>query len=160
MGALAAVSSGSDLVGVSADKLTVPIESVTVSEASVTASESDLLRSSDEDAVRKRLISIIRGKRPESERLAAFNRLWDQDDIFYLFFKPGEDRNVAVRVAAVNRLAEADLLRMIGERTNIPEVTEAIKNRINALYADDRDRRESGNSTVSLCYISRLRSRK
>ena len=41
-----------------------------------------------------------------AERVDAFNRIFDQEIVFKLFFKQGEDSNVAIRKLALSKLVK------------------------------------------------------
>ena len=118
-------ASGVEPVGVKVDLIAKPASAVTVPIESVTVSEADILRTAyDKVVTRQDLIAIVRGNGSEENRLRALNQIWDQDDVFLLFFKPGEDRNVAIRTAAIDRLAEIDVMKVLAKKSQIHEVCE------------------------------------
>ncbi len=122
-------------------------------------SEDSVAGRSDSAALRRELVAAVRGDGALDQRLAALAQAWDQDDVFYLFFKPGYDRNTDIRISAVNRLAEVDVLKAIGEKTGIPAVSEAISRRLAEIYSDSRDRELPGGSSVAAQYVRRMKAR-
>lgn len=153
---LSAVGGKSD--GVSADSITVSLDAVTMPVANVTVPESSVAYSADDSARRRNAIAFIRSAVSESERLKKMADLWNQDDIFYLLFKPGEDTNTAVRVAAVNGLAEIEILKAFVGKIKIREIEEAVTNRLNTIYVDGRKGRSTEISPIVRQYARRLRS--
>lgn len=93
------------LVGKPASAVTVPLESVTVDEAAIRATISPA-PPSQMDLLKK----VRSTELPEAKRLAALAQIQDQDAIFQLIFKPGSDTNQSVRVAAVQAIADHDIL--------------------------------------------------
>lgn len=147
---------GIDSVAVPIGQVAIPVDKAVVSLASVTrCAKSDPVPSLADLVARVRDVRLT-----ESERLAALEKIRDQDAIFYLFFKPGEDRNLAVRVAAVNRISEVDVLKALGEKTPIPEIRKAASSRLETVYADRRDRAYVRRSAVVQAYLERMRSRR
>lgn len=160
LGLMAWAGGASESVGVRVADIAIPVSAVTVPLAAVTVSEASVVGRSDSVAMRRELIAAVRGEGSEDQRLMALAQVWDQDDIFFLFFKPGEDRNPNIRVAAVNRLAEIDVLKAVGEKTGIPEVSQAIAQRLEGIYPDSRDREFGpGDSPVAAQYARRLKTR-
>lgn len=158
LGLMSWTGGASESVGVRASDIAVPVSAVTVPLSAVTVSEASVAGLSDSAAARRELIAAVRGEGPEDQRLMALAQVWDQDDVFFLFFKPGEDRNPTVRVAAVNRLAEIDVLKAIGEKTGIPAVSQAIAQRLVGIYPDSRDRELPDGSSVAAQYVRRMKT--
>lgn len=160
LGLITLVSNGAPVVGVSADAVTVPLSAVTVPLAAVTVSAASITRQSDSCAQYQELVESVRKTdADETSRLAAMEQIIYQDDIFYLFFKPGEDRNIHVRVAAIQKLAEVDVLKALGKKMNVPEVSKAIEERLAAVYAASSDRESPEDSAVVAQYTQRLKAR-
>lgn len=108
----------------------------------------------------KELLERVRNTNaPLAQRLAAMEQICNQDDIFYLFFKPGEDRNLQIRIAAVQKLTEVDILKILDKKVEIPELKKAIEERLAAVYADEKDRKSPSDATVPVNYARRLKSR-
>lgn len=146
-------------VAVPIANVAVPVSDVTVSLSDVTASEASVAGQSDSEARRNELIAAVRGEGPMARRLSALAEVWDQDDVFYLFFRPGDDRSVDIRVSAVNRLAEIDVLKAIGEKTGIPAVSQAIAQRLAEVYSDSRDRELPESSSCASHYVRRMKAK-
>lgn len=158
LGLMALAGGASESVGVRVADIAVPVSTVTVPLSTVTVSEALVAGRSDSVAMRRELIAAVRGEGSETQRLTALAQVWDQDDVFYLFFKPGDDRNTDIRVSVVNRLAEVDVLKTIGEKTGILAVSQAIAQRLAEIYSDSRDRELPEGSAVAAQYARRLKT--
>ena len=148
-----------DAVAVPASAVTVPLEQVTVSQEQVTVAESAMTALADSEKLRRELIDEVRGASSEDVRLKALSRLWEQDDVFYLFFKPGTDRNPAIRAAAIRSLAEVEVVKALGEKSGVPEVSKAASDRLSATYADAKDQKPVQGSSVVRQYARRMKAR-
>lgn len=158
LGLMALTGGASESVGVRVEAIAVPVAAVTVPLAAVTVPETSVAGRSDSAAMRRELIAAVRGDGAEAQRLAALAQAWDQDDVFYLFFKPGDDRNTDIRISVVNRLAEVDVLKAIGEKTGIPAVSQAISQRLAEIYSDSRDRELPEGSSAAAQYVRRMKT--
>lgn len=154
-----------EAVTVSAESVTVPGEAVTASAESVTISaeaaeieeaglrEVKLAR----ERTRRELVKAVRNTgRSEKKRVASLKRVWNQDDVFRLFFKPGEDRNAAVRAAAIGQIAEIDVVKRLAAGVEIPEVAAAAEKRLKSVFASESDRRAAPLSNVARDYAQRM----
>lgn len=149
---------GAAPVGVPIAEIAVPVESITVSKDSVTVAEKDVSRIvPDKVPTLQELISIVRSTAPEKERISALDLIRDQETLFMLFFKPGEDRSIAVRKSALNRLAEVEVVKVLAEKLQIQELRDAALARIKTIYADERDFKPLGGSDVVRQYAKRMR---
>ena len=95
---------GASQVGVSIAEIALPIESVVVSQKAITVSEKEIARAIPDamPLTQQDFYARVRGVlMPEAERVDAFNRILDQELVFKLFFKPGEDSNIAIRKLAI-----------------------------------------------------------
>ena len=142
-------------VAVPSESVTVPLESVTVNETSVRAAISPMPPSPSQwaDMARSEKLS-------ESERLAALANVQDQDALFRLMFKPGCDTNLAVRVAAMNAMAEIDVIRFMEANCPDRRVSEAAHERIAAIYGDKCSRQPEQCKETMRTYAKRMSDRK
>ena len=51
-----------------------------------------------------------------------------------MFFKPGEDSNVAIRKLALSKLVEVELVRSIADKTKMQELREFAIERLKSIY--------------------------
>lgn len=139
-------------VTVPLESVTASIESVTVNEASVRASISPIPPSQNQlaDAARSAKASV-------EERLAALAKVQDQDVLFRLVFKPGSDTNSAIRVTALKSLAELDVIRYMEVKCSDCRIREAAKERLDAVYGENRDRQVEQCEPTFRSYARRMR---
>ncbi|MGN0826651.1 MAG: hypothetical protein ACI4QD_01805 [Kiritimatiellia bacterium] len=128
-------------VAVPLGEVTVPIESVTLS------------FKNEELAAAAQSIEL-----PEAERLAAMAKISDQDVVFRLLFKPGRDTNVAVRIAALNSLADMDVVRYMAIKSSCPLVSKAAHDRLAAVYSSGCERTEEECRPAMRVYAKRMRA--
>ena len=147
---LTLASSAVEPVGVPVSAVTVPIESVTV-----VAKPLDVYRPQSQ----VELTEQVRTGMSEESRVKALDAIQDQDEIFRLIFKPGEDKNVSVRVAAIDLIAEIDIVKVIAAKCQIPAVRDAAKKRLETIYATELDRVMVDTSPVVNAYAKRLRAK-
>ena len=150
---------GATPVGISVAEITVPIESVTVSQKTVTVAEKDISRKIPDvmPPTQQELYAKVRSMVTESERINAFNGIQDQEMIFKLFFKPGEDSNIAIRKLALNKLAEVEVVKVIADKIKLQELHDAAMARIKSIYANECDFKPILESQVARLYAQRLR---
>ena len=91
--------------------------------------------------------------------MAALDGIQDQEEMFRLIFKPGEDKNVAIRVAAIDLIAEIDIVKAIAAKCQIQAVRDAANRRLEAIYATESDRMMGGVSPVVNAYAKRLHAK-
>lgn len=145
-------------VGTSIAEVTVPTESVTVSQKEITVTEKNITRSvPDILSTQKEFFARVRNAAHEHERLSAFNEILDQELVFKLFFKPGEDRNIAIRKLALKNLAEIEVIKVIAEKIKVQELRDEAITRIKSIYADERDFKPISGSQVARLYAQRMR---
>ena len=56
-----------------------------------------------------------------------------------MFFKPGEDSNVAIRKLALSKLVEVELVRSIADKTKMQELREFAIERLKSIYISESD---------------------
>lgn len=152
---------GAEAVVVNLDDVVVPASAVTARLDSLTVSEAAITVSAESEKIRRDLIDQVRHGKTEAERLAALAHVWNQDDVLYLFFKPGEDGNANVRIAAINRLMDVSVLKVLAEKVTIPDIAKAISNRLDQVYLNTNDRLAHANDKeVTRKYIQRIKERK
>jgi len=158
------------LTTVEAASIGESLEAVTVPEASVTASATSLAsvtvpaasvacKDTAKAMTRQDLLAIVRGNGSLEERLAALDQVWEQDDVFYLFFKPGTEHKTDIRVSAVERIVEVDILKALAGKVGVNEVDAIIAERLKRVFPNDKGQRTSTSSPVARAYAGRLRSR-
>lgn len=151
---------GAAPVGRMVSEIAVPLEKVVVPLESVTVDESEIVKvAPDKIPTMQELVSIVRHSKSTADRLAAFDAIWDQDVIFALFFKPGEDGNIEIRKRAIERMAEVELVKYLGARVPLPEVANAAKERLKGLYEDERDFSPSESDSLIRSYVKRTTPR-
>ena len=96
----------------------------------------------------------------EAERVDAFNRILDQELVFKLFFKLGEDSNVAIRKLALSKLAEVELVRAIADKIEVPELREFAIARLKSIYISECDLKPISESRLTSLYVKRMRNSK
>lgn len=149
---------GATPVGRSLSEIAVPLGHVEVAPESVTVSEAQVARVTFvKIATRHDLVSTVRNLKTISERLAVFEEICDHDDIFTLFFKPGNDRNGEIRKMALERMAEIEIVKSLGVRVPYPELKEAARARLQSIYRDERDFLPHKNDGVIRSYVKRTR---
>lgn len=149
---------GAPQVGIPIAEITVPTESVTVLSKAITVTEREITRSiPDVILIQQELFADVRNLNLGDKRFAAFNEILDQELIFKLFFKPGEDCNIAIRKLALFRMAEVELVKVIADKIKVPELQEAAMARIKSIYADERDFKPNSESCVARLYAQRMR---
>lgn len=153
---------GATPVGISVAEITVPIESVTVSQKTVTVAEKDISRKIPDvmPPTQQEFYAKVRGMVTESERINAFNGIQDQEMIFKLFFKPGEDSNIAIRKLALNKLAEVEVVKVIADKIKLQELHDEAMVRIKSIYANECDYKPIPGSQVAMLYAKRMRCSK
>lgn len=157
-GLCCAVLHGAVPVGVPVAEIAVPVKSVTVPKESVTVAEKDVSRRiPDKVPTLQELVALVRSTAPEKERLDALARIRDQDTLFMLFFKPGEDRSVLVRKSVLHGLAEVEIVKILAAKLNVQELKDAAVKRLKTIYADERDFKPLDESDVARCYATRMR---
>ena len=67
--------------------------------------------------------------------------------------------SVAVRAAAIDRIAEVDLVKAIAAKCQVPAVRAAAKKRLESIYATELDREMADVSPVVNAYAKRLREK-
>jgi hypothetical protein len=154
---------GASQVGVSIAEIALPIESVVVSQKAITVSEKEISRAIPDamPLTQQDLYARVRGvMRPEAERVDAFNMILDQELVFKLFFKPGEDSNVAIRKLALSKLVEVELVRAIADKIEVPELRESAIARLKSIYVSESDLKPISESRLASLYVRRLRKSK
>ena len=56
-----------------------------------------------------------------------------------MFFKPGEDSNVAIRKLALSKLVEVELVRDIADKIKMQELRELAIERLKSIYISESD---------------------
>ena len=153
--AVETVGKPASAVTVPLESVTASIESVTVSEESVQASISPVPQSQSQLADNARSV-----KASEEERLAALSKVQDQDELFRLVIKPGSDTNLAVRVTALKSLVELDVIRYIEAKCPDRRVCDAAKERLDAVYGENRNREVEQCKPTFRSYALRMRTNK
>lgn len=149
---------GAPQVGIPIAEITVPTESVTVLPKAITVTEREISRSiPDAIVMQQSLFDSVRNLKLGDERIVVLDRILDQELIFELFFKPGEDCNVTIRRLALSRIAEVELVKVIADKIKVPELREAAMARIRSIYANERDFKPNFESQVARLYAQRLR---
>jgi hypothetical protein len=152
---------GAAPIGLSIAEITVPVESVTVSQKTITVAEKDITRRiPDVVPTQQELFVRVRSMAPENGRIDAFKGIQDQEMIFKLFFKPGEDSNIAIRKLALSKLAEVEIVKVIAEKVKMQELHDAAMTRIKSIYANERDFKPIPESQVAMLYAQRMRCSK
>jgi len=141
-------------VGVPVDEIVVPVDSITVDESSLRppsqekildmalndSSESNRLLALGHIFDQRVLVDIIRKDPSSKVRLAAFDRIVDGDAIFRMIFKPGEKSTGDVRLAAINAVAEIEVVRVVSEKSTDIKAKNVASSRLSSVYAADSDR--------------------
>jgi hypothetical protein len=145
-------------VGVPIAEITVPTESVTVLPIQKTVKEKDVSRTiPDVILTQQDLFDCVRNKKDLNERIVALNEILDQELIFKLFFKPGEDCNAKIRKLVLSRMVEVELVKVIAEKIKVQELREAAMARIKSIYANDCEVKPDKESQVARFYVQRMR---
>ena len=116
--------------------VTVPLDAVTVDEAAVRTAVSPAPPSQMQLVEKAQSTALS-----EAERVATVADIRDQDAFFRLMIKPGGDTNLAVRVAALQSIAEMDVVCFMMEKSPDSRVAEAAKERILSVYGTESNRR-------------------
>ena len=93
-----------------------------------------------------------------AEHVDAFNRILDQELVFKLFFKPGEDSNVAIRKLALSKLVEVELVRAIADKIKEQELREFAIARLKSIYISECDLKPISESRLTSLYVKRMRN--
>ena len=96
----------------------------------------------------------------EAERVDAFNRILDQELVFKLFFKPGEDGNIAIRKLALSKLVEVEPVRAIADKIKEQELREFAIARLKSIYISESDLKPISESRLASLYVKRMRNSK
>ena len=96
----------------------------------------------------------------ESERVATVAGISDQDAFFHLMLKPGSDTNLAVRVAALQSIAEMDVVRFMMEKAPDSRVAAAAKERISSVYGEKCNRSAEQCADTMRSYAKRFREKR
>ena len=107
--------------------------------------------------MQQELFDSVRNLKIEDERIAALDGILDQELIFKLFFKPGEDCNVAIRKSVLFRIAEVELVKVVADKIKVQELRAAAMARIKSIYANERDFKPNFESQVARLYAQRMR---
>ena len=147
---LTLASSAAEPVGMPISAVTVPIESVTVAAQPLVVHRPQ---------TQVELAEQVRTGSSQEVRVAALGAIQDQEEMFRMIFKPGEDKNVAIRVAAIDLIAEIDIVKVIAAKCQIQDVRDAANRRLAAIYATESDRTMVDASPVVSAYAKRLRAK-
>lgn len=147
---LTLASSAVEPTGMPISAVTVPLESVTV-----TARPLVVHRLQTQVELAEQVRTGLSGE----SRVGALGDIQDQEEIFRLIFKPGEDKNEAVRVAAIELIAEIDIVKAIAAKCQVQSVRDAANRRLESVYAAEADRTMTGTSPVVSAYAKRLRAK-
>ena len=158
--AYAAVSA--EPVGRPVASVTVPLDSVTVTFDAVTVDES-AVRATVSPAPPSQMQLVEKARSTdisESERVATVAGISDQDAFFHLMLKPGSDTNLAVRVAALQSIAEMDVVRFMMEKAPDSRVAAAAKERISSVYGEKCNRSAEQCADTMRSYAKRFREKR
>jgi hypothetical protein len=154
---------GASQVGVSIAEIALPIESVVVSQKAITVAEKEISRAIPDamPLTQQDFYARVGGVlMTEAERVDAFNRIIDQELVFKLFFKPGEDSNVAIRKLALSKLVEVELVRAIADKIKKQELREFAIARLKSIYISESDLKTITESRLASLYVKRMRNSK
>lgn len=160
-----------DAVGQPIEKITVPLESITVKESQLRAptyeeSREAALNGSTVEARlaaighihdEATLIEIIRRDSDPAVRKEAFSRIVSDDAVFAMIFKPGTNGVADVRLDAIARVAELEVVKSLAERCPDPAAKKAAADRLAAAYAEPADRVAEGVHPTVKAYARRNR---
>ena len=107
--------------------------------------------------MQQELFDSVQNLKIEDERIAALDGILDRGLIFKLFFKPGEDCNVAIRKSVLFRIAEVELVKVVADKIKVQELRAAAMARIKSIYANERDFKLNFESQVARLYAQRMR---
>ena len=77
-----------------------------------------------------------------------------------MFFKPGEDSNVAIRKLALSKLVEVELVRAIADKIKKQELHEFAIARLKSIYISESDLKPISESQFASLYVKRMQNSK